>query len=136
MKITLSALLAGLIFGFGLIVSEMVNPRRVVGFLDITGNWDPTLAFVMIGALLVVTIGYRLVFARSKPLFESAFAVPTNRLIDSKLVLGAILFGMGWGLSGLCPGPAIVGLSTFNTGVVTFVISMIVGMKAFEFFGS
>jgi len=132
MKVTISAFLAGAIFGLGLIISEMVNPKRVQGFLDITGNWDPTLAFVMGGALLTTAIGYKVVFARGQPLYENSFSVPTNRKIDAPLIMGAILFGAGWGLSGLCPGPAIVGLSTFNIGIVAFILAMIVGMKIFE----
>lgn len=132
MKSTLSAFAAGVLFGIGLIVSEMVNPRRVQGFLDISGNWDPTLVFVMAGALLVTGIGYKWVFSRRKPLFEASFSVPTNRIIDVRLIVGAILFGVGWGLSGLCPGPAIVGVTTFNPGVVTFIAAMIAGMKLFE----
>lgn len=133
MKSPLSALLAGMIFGVGLILSEMVNPKRVQGFLDVTGNWDPTLAFVIGGALLVTGIGYKMTFSRNKPLFASTFSVPTNRVIDTRLIVGAVLFGSGWGLSGLCPGPAIVGLSTFNIDIMAFVLSMIVGMKIFEF---
>jgi len=132
MNRTVSALLAGFLFGLGLILSEMVNPKRVQGFLDITGSWDPTLAFVMGGALVVTSIGYKLIFARGRPMFESIFSVPTNRIIDKRLVLGGVLFGAGWGLSGLCPGPAVVALSTFNMDVVVFVISMIIGMKTFE----
>lgn len=132
MKSTLSAFAAGVLFGLGLIVSEMVNPRRVQGFLDISGNWDPTLVFVMAGALLMTGIGYRWVLRRSKPLFEASFSVPSNRMIDLRLIVGAILFGVGWGLSGLCPGPAIVGVTTFNPGVVIFIAAMIVGMKLFE----
>jgi len=133
MKSILSALLAGLIFGIGLILSEMVNPRRVQGFLDVTGNWDPTLIFVMSGALLVTGIGYKIIFSRKKPLFSNSFYVPTNRAIDAKLIIGALLFGAGWGLSGLCPGPAIVGTSTFNKDILVFMAAMVVGMKAFEF---
>ncbi|MBQ0712372.1 MAG: YeeE/YedE family protein [Porticoccus sp.] len=132
MKRTLSAFVAGAIFGTGLIISEMVNPKRVKGFLDVSGNWDPTLVFVMAGAFLVTGIGYKLVFFRSKPLFESSFSVPTKRVIDARLVIGAILFGMGWGLGGLCPGPAIVSAATLNPNVVIFVVAMIVGMKLFE----
>ena len=134
MRSLLSALVAGLIFGAGLILSEMVNPRRVQGFLDITGNWDPTLAFVMGGALLVTGIGYKLLFSRGKPFFEASFSVPTNRVIDAKLIIGAALFGVGWGLSGLCPGPAIVGASTFNQEILVFVAAMVAGMKGFELF--
>jgi uncharacterized membrane protein YedE/YeeE len=132
MKRTLSAFVAGAIFGTGLIISEMVNPKRVKGFLDVSGNWDPTLVFVMAGAFLVTGIGYKLVFFRSKPLFESSFSVPTKRVIDARLVIGAILFGMGWGLGGLCPGPAIVSAATLNPNVVIFVVAMIAGMKLFE----
>ncbi|MGB5324473.1 MAG: YeeE/YedE family protein [Pseudomonadales bacterium] len=132
MKSTLSAFVAGLVFGFGLILSEMVNPRRVQGFLDITGSWDPTLAFVMGGALVVSGIGYRLVFAMTRPVFSDVFAVPTNRTIDKKLVIGALLFGVGWGVAGLCPGPAIVGAGTGEIGILVFVLFMVVGMKFFE----
>ena len=132
MKSTVSAFASGAIFGIGLIVSEMVNPRRVQGFLDISGNWDPTLVFVMAGALLVATIGYKFVLSRQKPLFESSFSIPTNRIIDARLIIGAILFGVGWGLSGLCPGPAIVSLATLNPNIVIFIVAMIVGMKLFE----
>ncbi|MDX2465553.1 MAG: YeeE/YedE family protein [Porticoccus sp.] len=132
MKSTISAFVAGAIFGLGLILSEMVNPRRVQGFLDILGNWDPTLMFVMAGALLVATIGYKFVLSRQKPLFELSFSVPTNRTIDVRLVIGAILFGVGWGLSGLCPGPAIVSITTFNPNIAIFIVAMIIGMKLFE----
>jgi uncharacterized membrane protein YedE/YeeE len=129
MKSTVSAFIAGLVFGLGLILSEMVNPQRVRGFLDIAGNWDPTLVFVMGGAVLVTAIGFRLAFLRSKPWFSNAFAVPTNRLIDSRLVLGAVMFGVGWGIAGFCPGPAIVGLATLNLDILIFVLAMIAGMK-------
>ena len=135
MKGILSSLLAGMLFGLGLIVSEMVNPKRVQGFLDISGHWDPTLLFVMLGALVVTGIGYKMILSRSKPFFESAFSVPTNRTIDTRLIVGAALFGAGWGLSGLCPGPAIVGLSTVNSDILVFVVAMIVGMKTFEYVG-
>lgn len=132
MKSTLSAFAAGLIFGVGLIISEMVNPKRVQGFLDIGGSWDPTLAFVMGGALLVTGVGYKVLFSRGKPIFETSFTLPTNRVIDAKLVVGAVLFGVGWGLSGLCPGPAIVGASTLNQDILVFLAALVVGMKAFE----
>ena len=132
-KSTISALVAGMIFGLGLIFSEMVNPRRVRGFLDIAGNWDPTLLFVMGGALLVTSLGYKLTFSRVRPLFDSTFFVPANRIIDFRLIVGAILFGAGWGLSGLCPGPAIVAAATFNQQIIIFVIAMIAGIKLSEF---
>ena len=134
MKHSVSALVAGLIFGLGLVISEMVNPRRVRGFLDVAGHWDPTLIFVMVGALTVTALGYQLIFKHGKPLFETDFSLPINKLIDSRLIVGAILFGIGWGLSGFCPGPAIVGLSTFNLDIIIFVAAMIIGMKLFEFF--
>ena len=133
LKSFLSALVAGLVFGLGLIFSEMVNPKRVQGFLDIAGNWDPTLVFVMAGALLVAGVGYKLTFLRGRPLFSSSFFVPANRIIDSRLIVGAILFGVGWGLSGLCPGPAIVATSTFNQDIIIFVVAMIGGIKLSEF---
>lgn len=132
MKSFISALLAGIIFGFGLIISELVNPMRVQGFLDITGNWDPTLAFVMAAALVVTATGYKFIFTREKPIFENTFSLPKNRIINFRLIIGAALFGVGWGLSGLCPGPAIVGLSTLNTDIIIFVVAMITGMKIFE----
>ena len=133
MKSTISAFLAGTIFGLGLIVSEMVNPRRVRGFLDITGNWDPTLVFVMGGALLVTAVGYRVVFAQGKPVFENAFTLPDRHEIDIRLILGAVFFGIGWGLSGLCPGPAIVGISTLNQDLAVFILAMVAGMKIYGF---
>lgn len=128
----LSAFVAGAIFGVGLIVSEMANPKRVQGFLDITGQWDPTLMFVMAGALVVTGVGYQLIFKRDKPLFSDSFSVPVNRLIDRKLLIGAAIFGAGWGLSGLCPAPAVVGVSTGSWSVAVFVIAMTIGMKAYE----
>lgn len=134
MQATLAALVAGLVFGAGLILSEMVNPKRVQGFLDITGTWDPTLVFVMGGALVVTAIGYRIFFARGTPLLATAFSRPTNHAIDAKLVIGAAIFGVGWGLSGLCPGPAIVGIATFSQDILLFIAALIVGMKLFEFF--
>ena len=132
MKSTVSAFIGGSLFALGLILSEMVNPQRVRDFLDVTGNWDPRLIFVMIGAIVIVSIGYKLIFRRDKPLFENVFNVPTNTEIDKRVLMGAVLFGAGWGLSGLCPGPAIVGLATFKFEIVVFVIAMIVGMKGFE----
>ena len=133
MKSAFFSLLTGILFGLGLIISEMVNPKRVRGFLDISGYWDPTLLFVMLGALCVTTLGYRIVLSRGKPFFAMSFFVPKHRVVDRRLILGAILFGVGWGLSGLCPGPAIVGLSTFNIDILLFVIAMIVGMKTFQY---
>jgi len=124
----ISALLAGLIFGLGLTVSQMINPAKVTGFLDVFGNWDPSLAFVMGGAVLVTSVGYRLAWRRSAPIFEPVFEVPTNRTIDTRLAVGAILFGLGWGLIGLCPGPAMAGIFIGGWPVLAFLASMSVGM--------
>lgn len=130
----ISALVAGLIFGLGLTVSEMVNPEKVLAFLDLFGNWDPSLAFVMGGALIVTAIGYRLVWMRQRPVFEPAFQVPGNRSIDSKLAIGAVLFGLGWGLVGLCPGPAIAAISFGGLPIVGFMAAMAAGMALVEVF--
>jgi uncharacterized protein len=129
-----SALFAGLIFGLGLTLSEMINPAKVLAFLDLTGAWDPSLAFVMGSALLVTAIGYRLVWRRRAPAFEAQFQVPANRKIDARLAAGSVLFGIGWGLVGLCPGPAIAALSTGGGQAVTFLLAMIAGIVLFELF--
>lgn len=126
------AFTAGAVFGLGLIISEMANPKRVQGFLDITGQWDPTLVFVMVGALIVTGLGYKLVLKREKPLFAQDFSIPTNKIIDRNLLIGAVLFGIGWGLSGLCPGPAVVGASTGSLSILVFIVAMTAGMRAFE----
>lgn len=131
---SISALIAGLVFGLGLSVAEMVNPEKVLGFLDLFGNWDPSLAFVMGGALIVTAIGYRLVWTRSKPVFEAKFQVPGNRTIDKRLMIGAILFGIGWGLVGLCPGPAIASLTFGGTPALAFGAAMLAGVVLFEVF--
>lgn len=128
----ISALLAGLIFGGGLIISQMVNPDKVISFLDIFGNWDPSLALVMGAALIVTAVGYRLVWRRSKPLAADQFQIPTNKTIDKKLAMGAILFGIGWGLVGLCPGPAIAALLFGGSPIIIFLGAMVVGMVIFE----
>lgn len=107
----LVALFAGILFGFGLALSEMVNPERVLNFLDLLGDWDPTLAFVMGGAIPVSAIGYLFVGKRDRPFFGERFLVPDNQQIDKKLIGGAALFGMGWGIAGYCPGPAVAMLS-------------------------
>jgi len=128
----LSALIAGLVFGLGLTISEMVNPAKVLAFLDLFGNWDPSLAFVMGGALLVTAIGYRLVWTQERPVFADRFQVPGNRKIDTRLAVGAILFGMGWGLVGLCPGPAIAAITFGGPALYLFLASMAAGMVLFE----
>jgi len=136
MPIVLAALVSGLIFGFGLAISGMTQPTKVLGFLDVlgiaSGRWDPTLAFVMIGALAVAAPGYLLARRRAQPLLAQAAAWPTKRDIDRPLIAGAVLFGIGWGLVGLCPGPAIANLATLSSRIVAFVIAMAVGMLALD----
>lgn len=136
MPAVLAALVSGLIFGFGLAISGMTQPTKVLGFLDVlgiaSGTWDPTLAFVMIGALAVAAPGYVLARRRERPLLAEVAAWPKKREIDRPLVAGAVLFGLGWGLVGLCPGPAIANLATLSSRVVAFVIAMAAGMLALD----
>lgn len=126
----LSALLAGLLFGAGLVVSGMTRPRKVIGFLDVFGAWDASLMFVMVGAIAVHMIAYRSIRGRSAPLFAPAFVVPTRRDLDAKLLIGAAVFGAGWGLGGYCPGPGIVSLIGGGVGACVFVVAMLGGMFA------
>ena len=121
------ALLCGIIFGIGLVISEMINPEKVLGFLNIFRDWDPSLAFVMIGALIVSTPIFHFFKNKNKPLFSSNFSIPTNKEIDKKLIIGAVFFGSGWGLIGLCPGPAITSIALLNMSSVIFVVSMFIG---------
>jgi uncharacterized protein len=132
MGIKLSGLLAGLLFGIGLSISGMVNPAKVMGFLDFFGQWDPSLAFVMGGAVTVYAIGYRLVMKSAKPLFDETFQVPTRSDLDARLISGAVLFGAGWGLAGYCPGPAITGLAFGMTQTFIFFAAMAVGVVVFK----
>jgi uncharacterized membrane protein YedE/YeeE len=124
------SLLAGITFGAGLTLSDMVNPARVSNFLDFAGSWDPTLMFVMAGGLAVTTLGYRLIFRRDSPVAGGKFHLPTQRQIDLPLVGGSALFGVGWGLAGICPGPALTDLVTLEPKVFIFVAAMLVGMIA------
>lgn len=130
----LFSFVSGLIFGFGLLISGMANPQKVLGFLSITQNWDPSLAFVMIGAILIALIGFRIMKHRTMSVLKLPLQLPTNQLIDKKLIVGAILFGLGWGLAGICPGPALVLLSMGVIKGIGFVVAMIVGMFLFKFF--
>ena len=125
---TLVALFAGMLFGLGLAISGMMNPAKVVGFLDVAGGWDPTLAFVMGGALLVTVPAFRLILGRPRPILADGFALPTKSALDGRLLGGAALFGVGWGLSGFCPGPAVAALVTGLTPVFAFVAAMMAGM--------
>jgi uncharacterized membrane protein YedE/YeeE len=124
-----SPLLAGLVFGLGLVLSGMVDPHKVLGFLDLAGAWDPSLALVMGGALAVAAIAFRIAGRRAKSFSGAPIDLPTSRAIDGKLIGGALLFGVGWGLVGLCPGPAIANIGFFSVSAVIFVLAMAAGMK-------
>lgn len=126
MKILL-ALLSGLLFGLGLSLGGMTRPAVVLGFLDIFGQWDPRLAFVMAGAVITTAIGYRVVLRRSRPLLAEAFQLPTSRRADVRLVGGAAVFGIGWGIAGYCPGPALASLGATNPSLLVLVACMIAG---------
>jgi uncharacterized protein len=129
----IASLVCGLIFGFGLLISGMTDPVKVLGFLDVLGLWDPTLAFVMLGALAVSSAGFAFARYRGAPVLASQCQWPARRSIDASLVAGSILFGIGWGLVGLCPGPAIVNLGTLSAPVVLlFVVAMLLGMMLQE----
>lgn len=129
MKKVMSAGIAGLLFGLGLTVSGMLDPARVLGFLDIAGGaWDPTLVFVLAGAVGVTAIGYGLVTRRAAPVYGERFDLPTTRDIDIRLVGGAAMFGVGWGLVGYCPGPAIASIGFAGTSAAIFCLSMVGGM--------
>lgn len=129
----ISAAIAGLFFGAGLAISGMVNPLKVLNFLDLFGTHDFTLAFVMGGGLLTTLIGYHLLFKRGKPFFADRFVLPGTTLIDARLIGGAALFGLGWGISGVCPGPAIAGLIFGNSLSFIFVIAMALGILGARF---
>lgn len=127
---TIAGYAAGLLFGLGLAVSGMTDPARVLGFLDVAGAWDPTLMFVLGGAVMTTFIGYRLVFRRSAPLLGGIFQLPTKRELDAKLLGGAALFGIGWGLSGYCPGPAIASIGGLSLPLIAMLITMVAGWFA------
>ncbi len=128
----LTSLLAGLVFGLGLILSGMANPAKVLGFLDLAGAWDPSLAFVMVGAIAVGLLAFALARRRSVSVLGAAMRLPTARDIDRRLVLGSLLFGVGWGVAGFCPGPALVALGMGETKALVFVLAMLAGMGLFE----
>lgn len=122
------ALLCGTIFGVGLAMSGMTDTAKVLGFLDVSGNWDPDLAFVMGGAVLVTLVCFPLVLKMKKPVFNPRFSLPTSSYIDGRLLGGAALFGIGWGIYGYCPGPAISALTYLDSKTAMFVVAMLVGM--------
>ena len=121
---------AGLIFGLGLVMSGMADPAKVLNFLDLTGTWDPSLAFVMAGAIAVTAIGYAVVLKRPRPILEPAFELPPKSPVDRRLLTGAAIFGTGWGLGGFCPGPALTSLSLAAPGTLVFVPAMLIGIAA------
>ncbi len=124
----LLSLITGALFGLGLAIAGMLNPTKVVAFLDITGNWDPSLAFVMSAGLVVNLIGWQIAKRRTQPIFESHFHLPQTSQIDRRLLIGSALFGIGWGLAGLCPGPAITSLAFMDSDAAIFFIAMAAGL--------
>ncbi|MBQ5938938.1 MULTISPECIES: DUF6691 family protein [unclassified Massilia] len=128
----LSALIVGLVFGIGLIVSGMTDPSKVLGFLDLAGNWDPSLAFVMGGAILVGLLAFRVAGRRERSLLGEAMRLPSATRIDRRLVLGSLAFGAGWGLAGYCPGPALASLASGSAKPLVFTAAMVAGMGVFE----
>ena len=128
MKQIIVAIIAGLLFGVGLAISDMINPARVLAFLDVSGNWDPSLALVMGGALIPSAIAYLIRRKMRAPVCDAEFQIPSRSDIDRPLVVGAVLFGVGWGLVGLCPGPAIAGLISGQWQSAAFVLAMLAGM--------
>ncbi|MBO9687502.1 MAG: YeeE/YedE family protein [Mitsuaria chitosanitabida] len=130
----LMSLLAGLVFGIGLIVSGMADPAKVLGFLDLAGAWDPSLAFVMAGAIAVGVIGFAVAKRRRRSLLGLPMQLPGAGPVDRKLVLGGLMFGIGWGLAGFCPGPALVALGMGSAKAIVFVIAMLAGMALHAMF--
>jgi len=125
-------LFTGALFGLGLAISGMVNPQKVIGFLDFAGGWDPTLAFVFGGALLVAVPTFRVILKRPRPVLAEKFELPTNKDVDARLLAGAAIFGIGWGLAGFCPGPAVTALASGLVPVFAFVAAMVAGMAFYK----
>jgi len=136
MKGAVAACLGGIVFGAGLSISGMADPNKVLAFLTISPAWDPALIFVMGSALLVTGVGYRLVHTRQQPLWADGFSIPSNTSIDGRLIMGAMTFGVGWGLSGYCPGPALVGGFMLDIRAVAFLVAFLVGLFAYELFAA
>jgi len=127
-----SALFAGMIFGFGLLLSGMANPAKVLAFLDLAGNWDPSLVLVMAGAIAVGLVAFTVAKGRTHSRFGEPMRLPVNSKLDKRLILGSLGFGIGWGIAGFCPGPALVALGTAAPKAVVFVLAMVAGMFLFE----
>lgn len=134
MKYSIASLIAGLVFGLGLILSGMANPEKVLGFLDIAGLWDPSLAFVMGGAIIVGLVAFTVARKRTLSFLGFDMKLPANKRIEKRVVVGSMMFGVGWGIAGFCPGPALVALGAGEIKAVVFVVSMIAGMLLFELF--
>lgn len=130
MRAVVASSVAGLVFALGLGVAGMTKPAKVLGFLDLFGAWDASLAFVMVGAIAVYAVAFRAVRGRAAPLFDDRFHLPTRKDLDLRLVLGAALFGVGWGLAGYCPGPGLVAAATGSPGGLAFVLGLALGTKA------
>ncbi len=133
MRATVSAAVSGLLFGIGLALSGMLNPAKVIGFLNFAGNWDPSLAFVMGGGVAVTVIAFPFVLKHTQPVFEASFSLPTRKEIDPELIIGGGIFGIGWGMVGLCPGPAFSSLSFWRWESIVFVAAMIAGMVIYRY---
>jgi uncharacterized membrane protein YedE/YeeE len=129
-----TSFLTGLVFGLGLLISGMANPAKVLGFLDLAGAWDPSLALVMMGAIAVGAVGFAVAQRRTHSLLGEAMRLPTARHLDRRLVLGSTVFGIGWGLAGICPGPGLVALGMGQGRAAVFVVAMLAGMLVFEWF--
>ena len=129
MRLT-AAYLIGLIFGLGIVISGMVNPAKVLNFFDVAGSWDPSLAFVMGGALLITAIGYRFVLNQNSPVLDTQFQIPQSRKVDMRLIGGAAIFGIGWGMAGFCPGGALPAVGTGRIDVLLFVAALVAGIYA------
>ncbi|HCW89422.1 MAG TPA: hypothetical protein DHU56_05100 [Marinobacter sp.] len=132
MAYTIASLIAGLVFGFGLLLSGMANPEKVLGFLDLAGRWDPSLALVMGGAIVVGIVAFQWAGKRPFTLLGREFAIPNRTNIDKRLVIGSLMFGAGWGLAGFCPGPSLVALGAGYQKGLVFVLAMVAGMVIFE----
>ena len=132
MKNNISSGIVGFLFALGLGISGMTQPQKIIGFLDIFGNWDPTLVFVMLGAVFIHSLFFKVILKRPNPLFATTWHVPSNKKINTNLILGSFMFGVGWGLAGYCPGPAIVSLASFQGRPLIFVLSMFAGMLLFK----
>lgn len=132
MKPAIGSYFTGLLFSIGLSISGMTQPKKVLAFLDIFGDWDPSLMFVMVGAIGAYSVIYRMVLKRQKPLIEDKLQIPEPKKVDRELILGAIIFGMGWGLAGFCPGPALTSLATLQKAPLVFGLGLFGGMLTFK----